>query len=447
MTNDLFSSWVEHHLKDRLSRFIRIGNKVIMTNNSIPALYAIQYSEFDIKKGAYVYYETAKTNFSEDQKFQWIRNFVCPEPNLQNKLIVLTIENQKLLGCPVIIYDEEKYKNNRNEFRFNACFIVSSQADALKYEVAVRKLAKYLRTLEVDSCFLTDEFLKQKYLKPALDEIVKQINDNGEQCSVKMYSSIFVNLKLLEQRADPPPVASSDVPMFCNNIDLNDLEQMDQMTQRVIASIDGLRHVNKIAQDTDTELALVKAAMQNLIYHNVIRLVPIFSYKNRYIVTSKVQELYTNINLQKELVFFVVRNGAKDCVSFYDCFRMICAFDHGSLVKDVVNKIKANNIDEKKLVQYCVLKEYLRRVRDYRISLDESIYMDTNNNSVNGTVDSTDLAKIRLKKTLRELCDGTNDSDNLACLGYIFNSRSIPIARKPTQQPTTPADSYLIVWK
>lgn len=49
----------------------------------------------------------------------------------------------------MIIYDGEKYKNNRNEFRFNACFIVPAQADALKYEVAVRKLAKYLRTLEV----------------------------------------------------------------------------------------------------------------------------------------------------------------------------------------------------------------------------------------------------------------------------------------------------------
>ena len=90
---------------------------------------------------------------------------------------------------------------------------------------------------------------------------------------------MFVNLKLLEQRGEPPIVASFDVPMFCNNIDLNDLEQMDPMTQRVrilnhkktkfsllkvIASIDGLRHVNKIAQDTDTELDLVKAAMQNL---------------------------------------------------------------------------------------------------------------------------------------------------------------------------------------
>lgn len=59
-----------------------------------------------------------------------------------------TIEDQKLIGCPVIIYDEQKYKDNRNEFRFNACFIVPVKASTLKYEVAVRKLAKYLRTLE-----------------------------------------------------------------------------------------------------------------------------------------------------------------------------------------------------------------------------------------------------------------------------------------------------------
>lgn len=46
-------------------------------------------------------------------------------------------------------------------------------------------------------------------------------------------SSVFVNLKLLEQRPEPPAVASYDVPMFCNNINLENIEQMDQMTQRV----------------------------------------------------------------------------------------------------------------------------------------------------------------------------------------------------------------------
>lgn len=52
-------------------------------------------------------------------------------------------------------------------------------------------------------------------------------------------------------------------------------------------------------------------------YHNVIRLVPIFSYKNRYIVTPKIHELYTDSNLQKELVFFVVRNGRKYSFFYY----------------------------------------------------------------------------------------------------------------------------------
>jgi hypothetical protein len=30
-----------------------------MSNTSLPALYAIQYSEFDISRGAYIYYEVA----------------------------------------------------------------------------------------------------------------------------------------------------------------------------------------------------------------------------------------------------------------------------------------------------------------------------------------------------------------------------------------------------
>jgi len=67
-----------------------------------------------------------------------------------------------------------------------------------------------------------------------------------------------------------------------------------------------------------------------------------------------------------------------------------------------------------------VLKGYLRRVRDYRISLDESIYMTNNNNNVlsNGNTDGNEANKTKFKKTLQDLCDGTNDSDSLACLGY-----------------------------
>ncbi len=73
-------------------------------------------------------------------------------------------------------------------------------------------------------------------------------------------------------------------------------------------------------------------------------------------------------------------------------------------------------------MQYCVLKGYLRRVRDYRISLDESIYINNNNN---GHSNGNETAKTKLKKTLRDLCDGTNDSDSLACSGYSMYNLSM----------------------
>ena len=108
---------------------------------------------------------------------------------------------------------------------------------------------------------------------------------------------------------------------------------------------------------------------------------------------------------------------------------MICAFDHGSLVKDVMNRMKANNIDEKyaegeencarirwatlfrKLVQYCMLKGYLRRVREYYISLDDAT-PTSNGNHLQAAM------RVKFKANLRDLCDGTNDTDSLACLGY-----------------------------
>jgi hypothetical protein len=50
----------------------------------------------------------------------------------------------------------------------------------------------------MDSCFLTNEELKEGYLKPALNEIVQQINENGEQCSVKMCKIYLLNKVRLE---------------------------------------------------------------------------------------------------------------------------------------------------------------------------------------------------------------------------------------------------------
>lgn len=77
-------------------------------------------------------------------------------------------------------------------------------------------------------------------------------------------------------------------------------------------------------------------------------------------------------------------------------------------------------------MQYCVLKGYLRRVREYRISLDDPTHVNPIKTATNGLPNGTSAenGKNKSKKPLRDLCDGTNDSDSLACHGYSMYSRT-----------------------
>ena len=53
----------------------------------------------------------------------------------------------KILGCPIIIRDDKKYK--RNALIFNLCLVFEENAATEIYEPVVKKLASYLTLLEV----------------------------------------------------------------------------------------------------------------------------------------------------------------------------------------------------------------------------------------------------------------------------------------------------------
>ena len=77
----------------------------------------------------------------------------------------------------------------------------------------------------------------------------------------------------------------------------------------------------------------------------------------------------------------------------------------------------------RKLVQYCVLKGYLRRVREYRVSLDDPSTDVIHGNESgqehnNGSSENGAASKPRPKKSSKDLYDGTQDMDSLSCLGY-----------------------------
>lgn len=122
----------------------------------------------------------------------------------------------------------------------------------------------------------------------------------------------------------------------------------------------------------------------------------------------------------------------------------------------------------RKLVQYCVLKGYLRRVREYRVSLDDPSTEAINGNESgqeisNGTGENGSASKTKPKKLSKDMYDGTHDMDSLACLGHskcreftsdrflssllASTTRSLTAAKKTQGASALPSETYLTLWK
>ena len=74
---------------------------------------------------------------------------------------------------------------------------------------------------------------------------------------------------------------------------------------------------------TGVDTSLVKAAVQNLVYHGVITIVPIFMYSNVYCLTPEVSKLREDEQLRTSFMEFIRKDPMDErFVSFKDVFRM-----------------------------------------------------------------------------------------------------------------------------
>ena len=83
------------------------------------------------------------------------------------------------------------------------------------------------------------------------------------------------------------------------------MEEWDLTIQQILPHIDGITHVAKIANKAEVDASLVKAAIQNLHYHQVVEIVPIFMYQNVYVCEPKISELRTDDELREEFMDFI----------------------------------------------------------------------------------------------------------------------------------------------
>ncbi|CAM4623137.1 unnamed protein product [Leuciscus chuanchicus] len=300
---------------------------------------------------------------------------------------------KKLIGCPVCI---EHKKYSRNALLFNLGLVCDARTKTCALEPIVKKLSGYLTTLELESGFISNEESKQKLL-PILSTLLEELNVTGActlpigyicifylSISLSVILAIFIitlspslitddsntiHLKLIEQRKDPQVVQEYDVPVFTKNKEHFIKSQWDLTTQQILPFVDGYRHIQKISAEADVELNLVRIAVQNLLYYEVVTLVSIFQYSNVYCTTPKVQNLIDKKCLQEECLHYVSKLGQR--TSLRDVFQLYCGLTPGTTVRDLCSRYshQLQRVDERKLIQFGLMKGLIRRLQKYPVKV------------------------------------------------------------------------------
>jgi len=89
--------------------------------------------------------------------FDVLSNYIIPRKSFCNRLLATTTPDSKyvVLGFPVLIPDQAKYR--RNEFIFNFCVVVEEGVERVPYERVVRRLAVTFAEMEKQDGYLSGQ--------------------------------------------------------------------------------------------------------------------------------------------------------------------------------------------------------------------------------------------------------------------------------------------------
>lgn len=230
----------------------------------------------------------------------------------------------------------------------------------------VKKLSEFLIMLEMEYSFLSKEEFRPR-IQLMLNKIITDLNES-RQCTITEEETT-VHLKIIRITDDPCEVYDYQVPVLKPEFENVPLESWDLTSQQLLPYINGVNHVAKIAQTADVENSLVKSCIQNLVYYNVVELIPLFKYSNVYMCTRNLQKLARNEKFAKECLSFVSLKSDQPQPSMYSVFQLYSQMTHGVNLKTLCIRLspRTNNINERKLVEFGLRHNLIRCINKYPI--------------------------------------------------------------------------------
>jgi len=328
-------------------------------------LKCVMYCEFDTLLGPQIAYQFP-SEFITKEQMDGIAPYIITKPVFQSHLISLKAFTFTFMGFPVVIEDK---KYSRNALIFNVVFVFDG-SDVEEYEPVVKKLANYLMVLEKEGSYLSSEETKS-HIPDVLKKIFEDLSAKGE-CTILINHCNTIYLKVVRLRRQPPVVHDHSVPVFLWSKTAIESKLWDLTAHRVLPYIDGFNHVQKIALIADVDLSIVRSAIQTLLFHGVIALIPIFLYSNSYSIKPEIVNLSKDKAMQLECVSYVAKDPI-NVPNFRDVFMLYCALGPGISVQALCSRHDPSSlgIDEQKLIQYGLIKNFIHKLNKYPVLLSD----------------------------------------------------------------------------
>ncbi|KAI8645679.1 nitrogen permease regulator 2 [Parasitella parasitica] len=359
-----------------------------MEFQGFPRIHSIFYAVFDIIKGTVVKHQVPEGSITPQNStlsdsltidptqsgktlvdFEAISEYIIPKKQLYKRLVTICSNGYKVMGCPVVLHDHERYRHFRNEFRFNLCFVFEQGAESSSYEAVVRKMSRVLEGLELECNFLSNEVgSESQTVQNVIEQLFEDLNSYCE-CQIPINEFNTINLKLFPTYPNPQTVYNYHVPVCMIDVNKMMTSNWDITVQKVASLINGVHHVKRIAELANVKPEWTKQSMEHMMYYGCIIMTDIFQYSNVYAVKPEITRLFdAKYGLAQECLRYITLPNAPE-ISIERIYALYCGLKYGLTVTDWMEEqqLALLQVDERRVISFGVIKGLIYRVHKYPI--------------------------------------------------------------------------------
>ena len=214
--------------------------------------------------------------------------YIITGNELTGRFISLSTHNVHIITRPTRIQDT---RYERNSLLFSVGFVIRRLADPSPYRPLLSRLASVLRSMEIESRFLSSPSTKPR-IQDFLNTIVPSLNSAGAKCHLLLDEANALHLQYFPPpKVHAPPVPKFVVPVLLRPEYMLQSLDWDLTINWIVPHINGIRHAKLIAESSKVDEAMVLSCLRVLRHHNVLACVDIFRYSNIYESTPKAQQM------------------------------------------------------------------------------------------------------------------------------------------------------------